>query len=117
MKVALSLLFVLGLTALARAQVQAPSVSIDFKDEQVVNLVLTLSGVSLSVNGVEIRADLAELDPFGNQLRLQNATLTLTEEDSDALRDKALRVRLKKLFGDRLPEVVKELNEINKGVK
>jgi hypothetical protein len=81
MKLALSGLFVLGLTTLAGAQVSAPSLSIETNGvEKSANGVATFRGLKMTANGVEIRADEATATGNGGELALRgNVTVTLPQ--------------------------------------
>jgi|SoiMethySBSTD1v2_1073268.scaffolds.fasta_scaffold2428682_2 hypothetical protein len=75
MRLAIAVALILGLTALAGAQVSAPSVSIKADSWETKNDVVTYSGITLNIDGVEVRADAGEYRD--RQFMLRNATVTL----------------------------------------
>lgn len=81
MKIAISAMFVIGVTALAGAQVAAPTVVISAEKVDSSTSPTILSGVTISVNGVEIRADSVEMRE--GELNLRNATVRFTSQGGD----------------------------------
>ena len=74
-KFVVAAVFMFVLTALAGAQVAAPSVSIRAADWEPKNNVVTYTGITLNIDSVEIRADAGEYRD--RQFTLRNATVTL----------------------------------------
>jgi hypothetical protein len=74
-KLALSLLIVMGLTVLAGAQVSAPAASMSFEVVERTNGIETLKDLRLYAAGIEVVAEAAVSN--GNQFTLRAATLTV----------------------------------------
>ena len=78
MRIALSGPLVLGLATLAGAQATAPAVTIESQRVVTANGASTFQDVTLTVNGVEIRADEAMASANGGELTLRgNVTVKL----------------------------------------
>ena len=75
MRLTIAVVLMLGLTALAGAQVSAPSVSIEAANWETRNDVVSYSGFTMDVAGVVVRAEAAEYRD--RQFSLLNATVTI----------------------------------------